>query len=527
MRAIAVFAPARMPAGFDAPRHAPGVAHAGGQQHSDDGMRTTENMVSDVDQASFEGMGRFRIAATAVRRPASVKQLCEPASGASGVPARRVIVAAALGLASVSSALAAIPIQHWTQPSGAQVYLVESPAIPMLDLQIDFDAGGRRDPPAQAGLASVTALIAGKGVAARDGQPALDENQLGEAWADLGASFGGSAGGDRMSFQLRTLTEPALLQKAVQLAARELGEPAWPEQVWQRERQRLSAAIKESRTRPGTIAALAYSQAVYGQHPYGFETTPESLARIEVADMRARYQEWVRPCRAKVSLVGAVTRAQADALVTELLGRLPQDRACAPLPPVAEVAPLTEARHQEIAFESAQAHVLIGQPGYKRSDPDFFALLVGNHILGGGGFTSRLTTEVREKRGLSYSVYSYFAPGLHAGAFTAGLQTRPDQAAEALAVAQGVIADFVRDGPTDAELKAAKDNLIGGFPLRLDSNRKLLDNVANIAWNQLPLDYLEHWTQRVREVTAADIRAAFQRVLQPKRMVTVVVGAPS
>ena len=438
--------------------------------------------------------------------------------------AARALLTLASGLFAASSAFAAIPIQHWTQPSGARVYLVESPAIPMLDVQLDFDAGSRRDPAAQAGLASVSALMAGKGVAARGDQPALDENQLGEAWADLGASFGGSAGDDRMSFQLRTLTDPALLQQSVALAARELGDPAWPEDVWQRERQRLSAAIKESRTRPGTIAGLAFSHAVYGSHPYGHETTPESLAGIGVADMRARYADFIRPCRAKVSLVGAVTRAQADALVTQLLARLPQGADCAALPAVPEVAPLAAAKDERIAFESAQAHVLIGQPGYKRSDPDFFALLVGNHILGGGGFTSRLMTQVREKRGLSYSVYSYFAPGLHAGAFTAGLQTRPDQAAEALAVSRQVIADFVANGPTATELKAAKDNLIGGFPLRLDGNRKLLDNVANIAWNELPLDYLEHWTERVGAVTAAQIRTAFQRVLQPEKMVTVVVG---
>ena len=439
------------------------------------------------------------------------------------IAAGAFLASAGLGFLT-QSAWALLPIEHWTQPSGAQVWLVESPAIPMLDVQLDFDAGSRRDPAPQAGLARATALMAGKGVAARDGQPALDENALGEAWADLGAAFGGSAGNDRMSFQLRTLTDADLLQKSVALAARELGEPAWPDDVWQRERQRLSAAIKESRTRPGTIAGLAYSAAVYGSHPYGYETTPESLARIGVADMRARYADFIRPCRAKVSLVGAVTRAQADALVTQLLARLPQGSDCAPLPAVPEVVPLAAAKDERIPFQSAQSHVLIGQPGYKRSDPDFFALLVGNHILGGGGFTSRLMTQVREQRGLSYSVYSYFAPGLHAGAFTAGLQTRPDQAAEALGVAQKVIADFVANGPTADELQAAKDNLIGGFPLRLDGNRKLLDNVANIAWNNLPLDYLEHWTQRVDAVTADQIKTAFQRVLQPQKMVTVVVG---
>ena len=434
------------------------------------------------------------------------------------------VLAGAAGLFMLHPAVAAIPIQHWTQPSGAQVWLVESPVIPMLDVQVDFDAGSRRDPAEQAGLASVTALMAGKGVAARDGQPALDENALGEAWADLGAAFGGSADNDRMSFQLRTLTDPDLLQKSVALAARELGEPAWPDDVWQRERQRLSAAIKESRTRPGTIAGLAYSAAVYGSHPYGYETTPESLARIGVADMRARYRDFILPCRAKVSLVGAVNRAQADQLVTQLLARLPQGASCAPLPPVPEVAPLTAAKEERIPFDAAQAQVLVGQPGYKRTDPDFFALLVGNHILGGGGFTSRLMHQVREQRGLTYGVGSSFSPGLHAGAFTVGLQTRPDQADAALGLTRQIVADFVAKGPTEAELKAAKDNLIGGFPLRLDSNGKLLDNVANIAWNGLPLDYLEHWTQRVQALTVADVRAALQRHLHPERMATVVVG---
>jgi zinc protease len=194
---------------------------------------------------------------------------------------------------------------------------------------------------------------------------------------------------------------------------------------------------------------------------------------------------------------------------------------------VAEVVPLAQASEQRIAFDSAQAHVLLGQPGFKRADPDFFALTVGNHILGGGGFVSRLTQEVREKRGLSYSVFSAFAPSLHAGAFTMGLQTRPDQADLALQVSREVLARFVADGPTEAELQAAKANLIGGFALRIDSNRKLLDNVANIAWNGLPLDYLDTWTQQVDKLTVADIRAAFQRKLQPQVMATVVLGGTS
>ena len=420
-------------------------------------------------------------------------------------------------------ALAALPIQHWVMPNGARVYLVESPGVPMLDIQVDLDAGGRRDPATQAGLASIMASQLKLGVRAQGGQPALDENALGEAWADLGASFGAGAGSDRMSFSLRTLTEPDLLQRAVALAARLMGEPAFNPQVWARERERISALIRESNTRPGKQANRAFEKAVFADHPYGLDTTEGTLAGISAEDLQSLHARMVRACRAKVTLVGAVNRTQAEQLVQALLARVPQE-GCAPLPAIVQVQPLKVPVVQRIAFDSAQAHVLMGQPGFVRQDPDYFALIVGNYILGGGGFVSRLTQEVREKRGLSYSVYSSFSPGLHAGAFTIGLQTRPDQAELAIKVSQDVLQKFVKEGPTEAELQAAKSNLVGGFALRLDTNRKLLDNVASLAWNDLPLNYLDTWTQQVQRVTRADIRKAFQRVLQPERMVTVVVG---
>ena len=454
-----------------------------------------------------------------------------------------------------------IPIQHWTQASGAKVYLVESPAIAMVDVQIDFDAGSRRDPPAQAGLAGMTANMLEKGVRASagavsphqqgpqdwlsrtagaavpsEGSPVreatsvgapLDENALGEAWADLGGQFGASASSDRMSFSLRSLTAPDLLDQAVALAARQIAEPAYPDAVWQRERQRLQAALKESYTRPGSVIGRAYSKAVYGEHPYGYEMTEATLANISVSDMHAAHAAGVVACRARISMVGAVTRVQADAMAARLLSRLPS-ASCASLsslPAISDVEPLAKADEKTIPFDSAQAHVLIGQPGFKRADPDYFPLTVGNYILGGGGFVSRLTNEVREKRGLTYGVSSSFSPGLHAGSFTVGLQTRPDQAAQAVQIARQVVKDFVASGPSEAELKAAKDNLVGGFALRIDSNRKLLGNLAGIAWNDLPLDYLDTWTQQVEKVTVADIRAAFARKLQPDKMVTVILGA--
>ncbi len=441
----------------------------------------------------------------------------------------------AWGLCTLTTlpAYAALPITQWTHTSGAQIFLVHSPSIPMVDVQIDFDAGARRDPADKAGLASSTALMLAKGVKAigtgKDHSPALNDNQLSEAWADLGASFTAHAGDDRMSFHLRSLTYPELLPKASLLAARQMGQSTLPTAIWLRERARLSAAIKEANTRPATLATRAFEQAVYGTHPYGFETTEASLARISTRDMQAALNSQLLACRAKVSVVGALRKEQADELVRTVLKFLPQpsnkhSALCPALPAVDEVKPLTQAIDKRIPFNAAQAHIFIGQPGYKRDDPDFFTMLVGNHILGGGAFTSRLTNEVREKRGLSYSVYSYFEPGSHAGAFTVGLQTRPDQAAHAAQVAKDVLQNFVANGPTEQELQAAKDNLIGGFALRIDSNKKLLGNVANIAWHNLPLNYLDVWTAQIDKITTTQIKAAMQRKLQPEKMVTVVLG---
>ncbi len=173
----------------------------------------------------------------------------------------------------LGTALAGVQIQHWTHSSGAKVYLGTSPAIPMVDVLIEWDAGSRRDPALQAGLADATAAMLSRGVAAQAGAPALDENALGEAWADLGASFSVNANNDRFGVGLRSLTYPDLLDKAAALAGRMISSPAWSEAVWARDRARWVASIQEAQNRPATLAGRAFAQAVYGSHPYGFEAT--------------------------------------------------------------------------------------------------------------------------------------------------------------------------------------------------------------------------------------------------------------
>ena len=431
---------------------------------------------------------------------------------------------ACLSCLLLSPVMAGIPIQFWMLDNGARVYLMEVPNLPMVDFQLEFDAGSRRDGKGNSGLAQATAMMMSKGIQAQGNLAALDENQLGEAWADLGAIVGANATLDRMSLSLRSLTRPELLDAAFELAARQLAFPAFPGDIWQTERERWIANLQESETKPSVLASRAFSQAVYANHPYGAETSAESLRNIDTQMMAEFHARHFVPCRARISIVGAIGREQANEMVEQLLASLPSGSSCELLPLVDEVKPLEQARRVDIAFESAQAHLFIGQPGIARQHPDYLPLIVGNYVLGGGGFVSRLTEQVREKRGLSYSVYSYFSPGQHAGAFTVGLQTRPDQAEQAIEVATNVVSEFVKNGPTEQEVQAAKNFLIGGFALRLDSNRKLMDNLSNIAWFDLPLDYLDHWTELVDKITVADIQQAFARNLQPERMVTVVLG---
>lgn len=436
---------------------------------------------------------------------------------------RALTATAMLGVLAVPAARAAIPIEHWTASTGARVYFVHSPSIPMLDVNVDFDAGTRYDPPGKAGLATLTAALLDKGAAAVDGQPARDEAGIADGFADTGASFGGAASGDRGGIGLRTLTSEPEMSRSLALAAQLIKAPTYPEAVVSREKERMIAAIREGDTRPGVIADKLLSKAIYPNHPYGMSATPESVTAITRDDLERFWRANYSASRAVVTLIGAIDRRKAEAIAEQLTSGLPAGTAPAAMPQVQMRIP---ASVQRVSHPAQQATVVLGQPAIARGDPDYFALLVGNYVLGGGGFSSRLTEEVREKRGLTYGVDSYFAPAKQPGPFGIGLQTQKAQTDEALALVRQVVARFVADGPTATELKAAKDNLVNGFPLRIDSNRKLLTNVANIGWYGLPLDYLDTWTAQIAKVTRQQVRDAFQRHVDPQGLATVIVGGP-
>ncbi|WP_025915581.1 pitrilysin family protein [Herminiimonas sp. CN] len=429
-----------------------------------------------------------------------------------------VVIGCAIGAVP---AHAALQIQNWTLANGARVLFVENHTIPMLDVSVEFDAGARRDPPGLAGLAAFTSGMLARGVLAVGAEPALSEAQVSDAFADTAAQRGGAAGSDRAGVSLRTLSSPAERDAALALLARVLAQPSFPDDIIARDKARTIANLKEALTKPEAIADKAFWKALYGNHPYGQQASVESVAAISRADLLEFHRSHYVADRAVIALIGDISRPEADAIARQLTQRLPSGSAALPvLPPV----PPAHAEELRIPHPASQAHILIGAPALPRSDPDYFALTVGNYILGGGGFVSRLTHEVREKRGLSYSIYSYFSPMAQPGPFQIGLQTSKTQADDALKVVRSTLEAFLKDGPSAAELKAAKDNLVGGFALRIDNNRKILDNLAAIGYYQLPLDYLDTWTAKVERVTLADIRAAFARKVAQDKLVTVVVG---
>lgn len=411
-------------------------------------------------------------------------------------------------------AVAGVAIEHWQTAGGTRVYFVASRALPMLDVQVDFAAGSMFDPPGKSGLAALTrgTLDLGAGD--------LDETAIAEQLADLGAQLGGGADTDRASVSLRTLTAPDKLAPALAILGRVLASPRFADEIFAREQTRTVSALKEAQTRPDSIAGKAFWEALYPKHPYGRQASPESVAGLSRADARAFHAQYYVAANATITLVGDLDRASAERIAGELAAALPTGSAAVlPAPPVA-----VKGSQKNIAHPASQAHVQLGLPAIERGHPDFFPLLVGNYTLGGGGFVSRLMKEVRDKRGYAYSVYSYFAPLKQPGPFQIGLQTKRSQARDAIKLARSLLDDFVKHGPSTEELAAAKANLTGSFPLRLDSNRKLLDNAALIGFYGLPLDYLDTYQARVAAVTVDDVKKAFSRHIRSDLLTTVTVA---
>ena len=417
---------------------------------------------------------------------------------------------------SVTPLLASPDIQSWTTKNGARVLFVEAPEIPMLDIRVVFDAGSARsaDKP---GLSTLTNALLSEGA----GDWSAD--QIAERLESVGANLNSGALRDMAWVGMRSLTEPRALEVALETQAAMIARPRFAGEDLERLRKTLLVSLSRDEQSPGSVASKAFYRQLFGDHPYAIDSdgTRASVEQLDRKALVTFHQRYYVANNATLALVGAISRQQAEQIAERLVGGLPSGERPAPLPPVEA---LTRAGMQQIDFPSSQSHLLVGQPGMKRGDPDYFALYVGNHILGGSGLVSILSDEIREQRGLSYSVYSYFSPMRELGPFQMGLQTKTEQAGEALKVLRATLNRFVEQGPSEAQLKAARDNITGGFPLRIASNSKIVEYIAMIGFYDLPLDYLDRFTRRVEAVTVEAIRDAFQRRVHPDRLVTVIVG---
>lgn len=433
--------------------------------------------------------------------------------------ATRIMMSAFIALSLIATSAQATPkIQHWLTKNGARVYFVPAPQLPMVDIQVVFDAGAARDGN-KPGLALLTNGLLSEGAAK------MSANKIAETFESLGAEFSNSSHRDMSVLSLRSLTDPKKLDPALDMFAKILSKPDFPSKALTRERKRLLVSLEQRKQSPGQLGYVAFFKALYPNHPYANDPSGEidSVKKIKVRDLIHFYDRYFVAKNAVIAIVGALDRAGAEAVAEKVLGGLKSGEAAKPVSGAKDVA---KAKTERIDYPSAQTHVLVGQPGMKRGDADYFALYVGNHILGGSGLVSRLAEEIREKRGLSYSAYSALSPMRDRGPYIFALQTRNDSAKEALQVLREQINKFVDKGPTEKELIAAKKNITGGFPLQIASNKSIVGYIAMIGFYGLPLNYLDTFTANIDAVTVAKIKDAFKRRVHPDKMVTVLVGPP-
>ncbi len=421
-----------------------------------------------------------------------------------------------IGLCLTNIVSAAPDIQQWQSENGVKTLFVSALELPMVDIAITFDAGSGRDGEL-AGLSQLTHSLLNSG----SGQ--LDADAIAEKFEDVGAQFSASVNLDRSSVALRSLTDEKLFNQALTTFIAILTQPSFPKKDFQRLKKQALIAIKDEEQRPGDIATKAFYKAIYNEHPYAQPTlgNQNSINTIQLKDIENFHQQYLVAENALIAIVGGIDTNKAKQIANQIASSLARGQKPAP---IAKPSPQLSAQDIFIPYPSQQAHVYLGQLGIPRGDPDYFTLYTGNHVLGGGGFTSRLVKQVRVERGLSYSVYSYFFPMQLNGPFVLGLQTRSDQAQLAAKVSLDTVKKFIEKGPTVEELQLAKNNIIGGFPLRIDNNRDILGYLSLIGYYDLPLDYLETFTKNIEKVTQKDIRETFNRRLQLNNMIKIIVG---
>lgn len=428
---------------------------------------------------------------------------------------KRLVLAGLLALGA-APALAAADIRVETSPGGLTYWLVEERTVPMVALEISFDGGAASDPAALAGAANFLAAMLDEGAGELDSVAFSTQAQL------LAANFGFSASRDAFSVSARMLEEN--LDASVALLRAALTAPRFDPEPLARVRAQIVSKLRSDETDPDALASSAFFAAAFPDDPYGRPTdgTLETVGAMTADDLRAAHARLLTRRGARIGVVGAIDAATAGAMLDSLLGALPEAAPArgpklSPAPPPGVTV---------IDFDAPQSTVIFGHEGPLRDDPDFIPAFVMNHILGGGGFSSRLTTEVREKRGLAYSVYAYLATFDRAGLALGGVGTANGRVAESLDVIRAEWARMAREGVTEDELRRAQQYLTGAYPLRFDSNARIAGILVGLQRDGLGPDYVERRNALVEAVTVADIARVAATWLRPEALSFVVVGRP-
>ena len=427
----------------------------------------------------------------------------------------KLLFATAL-LGGLSSPVWAIEMQRWQTAAGSTITLVERHELPIVNMRITFKGAGKLAATSP-DVAAATAHLLTSATEQYDEEALRDESNR------LGITLLGNTGVENAHISLVSLSRKRTLQPAVALLNQMVAHPKFNADVWQREQQNAITALKQQESSPAFVGNRALTLMNYGEHPYanGSRSSEASIRAVSTNDMVAFHRQHYAKNNAYITIVGDVTRRQAEQLTEIALRGLPDQAQPVAIPEVA----INGGQMQEIPFSGKeQAVVLMGLPLMVQQDPDRFALMVGNYILGDGGFDSRLMKTLRDEQGLVYGVSSDLTPFSQKGPFQIAFSTQKGKADAALAATRTVLADFIAQGPTEAELQQAKDNLIGSFPLKFDTNAKVLPYATNAGIYNLPLDYLDTYPQNIQAVTVEQVKEVWQRRLNPQQMNVVVVG---
>lgn len=408
-----------------------------------------------------------------------------------------------------------LDISTWQTPAGTKVLFLPTDQIPMVELRLTFNAGGARDGQLP-GLAAITNAMLDQGSAGLS----VDDIALG--FENLGAAFSLGSYRDMAVASLTSLADEELLNQAVQLYSQVLAKPEFSADSLGRLRTRALQGLKMQLQTPAPQLERAHQAALFAGHPYGQpeDGTEESLAQLTPEHLRAFHQRYYTAANATLAIVGDISAEKAARLAADITAALPSGAAAEPLPDASE----QPASNTHITFNSSQTHITLGNQMIKRGHPDYVPLYVGNHILGGSGFSAILMDEVRQQRGLVYGIYSSISPMAAAGPFTLKLQTANHNKDEALALTLRLLNNFVQQGPTDEQLALAISDLTGSFALDTASNAALVGQLSSIGFYDLPLDYLTQFHRALGEVSKEDIQRAFKRHLHPGKLVVTSIG---